>query len=369
MSIRHHDADGADRHRRPARSECVRPAGLDCARAPVRACGAVPTRAVFDADTSAGNVAMDAPCRHSRTPYCVDVSHHDGWRGRRRRKWLRNKHWAPWDRASLGKDASNDSSFWNCTSRHASLFSLYRRWLSVLVSALRYSSQRAAAAARMRAPLRVALSMVVSVNVLALTVLTATMLGVSLVEVGLLMAFDYAWWRQRALRSAIIARYDTVHFGREELQLMFEYSEQIRSSLRAIDGVDACALHNRVMGAVVTTAAVLENAFRRAYLVTPVYEVAMSNRRALRDRYAYVGCDLDMLIKQVRLILEHKHTSGLMSIASTSGTIEASLHNNIESILSVAIFFEPLVLYNVTSRVAALEAAVERRLSKGKKAP
>lgn len=187
---------------------------------------------------------------------------------------------------------------------------------------------------------------------------------VSLLEVALLLAFDGWWWQDCKSRGFIVARYDTVHFGREEMQAIFENSLVIRRALKC-DEVDLNVelVHNRIMGAVICTTGVLENAFRCAYLATPVYTCCMSNRKALRDKYDYVGCNLDTLIKQIRVLLEKRNTTGLLSLTTSGGTAEAALHNNIESILSIAVYYESGILYNVAARIASMESKIEKRLA------
>lgn len=281
--------------------------------------------------------------------------------------WLCSRQWASWEHHSRDRNVFNQAcSFWQCTSRDATLFLIFRGWMAVLLSALRYSAAKARKFCGARTRVRCAEYCAMCMLVVLLVAVMGTLLALSSVEIFLLAAVDYLWWRQCALGGYIVARYDTVHFGRAELQRIFEHSIELRETLADVDGVDAAAVHTRIMGAVMTTAAALENAFRRAYLSTPVYELSLSNRAALREKYKFVGCDLDRLIKQVRVLLEQRHTAGLMSITSTAGTIEAALHNNIESILSVALFFEPLQLYDVVARIAQTEAEIEQRLAKKK---
>ncbi len=272
--------------------------------------------------------------------------------------WLCSYNWAPWN-----ENSNKACSFWQSTSRSATLYNLFRRWLDVLISAFRHTVRRVRNAVEKRALNDLAQNLLLVALVGVLSVCTSVALFLSLIECIIMLFFDYMWWRHCTSQRIIVARYGTVHFGREEMQIILELSNEVRACLRRVADVDVSNVHNRIMGAVMSTAAVLENAFRQAYLCTPVYEVSISNRRILRDRYAEVGCDLDRLIKQVRVLLERKHTAGLMSITSSSGTIEASLHNNIESILSVCVFFEPTMLYTVASRVAQHEQAIEARVA------
>ena len=210
---------------------------------------------------------------------------------------------------------------------------------------------------------RAAQTTVALIFVVLLTAFTAVLFLLSFSEISLLLTFDYLWWVHCRAKGILVARYDTVHFGRQEMQSIFEHSLEIKDSLIVFEGLSLNAVHNRIMAAVITTTAVLENSFRRAYLAVPVYEFPISNRKALREKYSYVGCNLDRLIKQVRILLEMRHTSGLLSITSSTGTIEASLHNNIESILSVAIYFKSAVLYNIVSRIAHFESLIEERIA------
>lgn len=284
--------------------------------------------------------------------------------------WIRNRHWAP---TPLPFPDANiihaSSSFWISTTRDASIFSLFRTWLTVLLSATRYTFHRIKEKFQSRLffqCLNVGATLLITV---LLTTLMSVLFALSTAEIALLLSFDYLWWMRCNARGIIIARYDTVHFGRQEMQHVFENSLLIKRSLHVPEGIDRDGVHNRIMGAVTTTTAVLENAFRHAYLVVPVYECSISNRKALRENYAFVGCDLDRLIKQVRVLLEMRHTSGLLSITSSSGTIEASLHNNIESILSIAIFFSSGVLYNITAHIARIEHIIEERISQDRSLP
>lgn len=273
--------------------------------------------------------------------------------------WLRGQSWAPWSHTTPQR-----TSFWNSTTRDATLHRLFRRWLEVLLSALRHSTRSAQTAAQRGRTRRCVEHALLVVLISLLVACTSVALAISILEWGLMLLFDFAWWQRCVHRHVIVARYDTVHFGRTEMQVVLDLSSEVLTALSPTPGANLNSVHNRIMGAVMTTAAVLENAFRRAYLCTPVYSVPISNRKVLRDRYAEVGCDLDRLIKQVRVLLEGKHTAGLISIASTGGTIEASLHDNIECILSVCMFYQPSQLYAITARIAQHENAVEQRLSK-----
>lgn len=271
--------------------------------------------------------------------------------------WLASRDWMPARRPAR-------SGFWHCTSRKATLFHIFRRWMQVLLSSWHYAARSLRAAVRAKMATGVLVHTFIFVLVSVLLGVTAVMLAISLVEVGLLLAFDYAWWYHCNMSGIIVSVYSCVHFGRDEMQLIFDHSARIRSSLLpSAEGIDADHVHDQIMGALITTAAVLENAFRNAYLVTPIYTTTISDRKALRDMYDFVGCDLDKLIKAVRVVLELKHTAGLMSITSAGGgTVEAALHNRIESILSVALFFEPRTLYTVASRIAQYECQVEERV-------
>lgn len=281
--------------------------------------------------------------------------------------WFRSHLWRP-SRPTLRKlptlspASPRAKSFWETTSRRASLHHLFYTWLTVLVSASRYAAHQVRHTSRHSQ----VLPCFNATCTLLLTFILTSMMGLlyasSLAELLLLLSFDFHWWLRCHIHERILARYDTVHFGRQEMQSIFEQSIAIKRSLRVCEGLDVERVHDRIMTAVITTTAVLENAFRRAYLVVPVYEQSISNRKALRDKYEYVGCNLDRLIKQVRVLLEVRHTSGLLSITSSSGTIEASLHNNIESILSVALFFPSTTLYHITARVAELEGMIEERV-------
>lgn len=114
------------------------------------------------------------------------------------------------------------------------------------------------------------------------------------------------------MKKAVIAKYDTMHFGRAEMQTIFDQSVFLRQALRQ-RFQDATNLIDRVMGSVLTTASVFENSFRKAYLVAPVYTVSISNRRVLREQYEKIGLDLDRLIKNIRVLLELRHTADYQS--------------------------------------------------------
>lgn len=287
-------------------------------------------------------------------------------------EWFRSGLWRPSpptlkNLSSASASSPKTKGFWSATSRRASLHHLFHTWLTVLLSATRYTSSRLRHSVRKRHPAASLSAICTLIITVVLTVAMALLYACSLLEYALLLCFDALWWSHCHVREYILPRYDTVHFGRQEMQSIFEQSifEQsisIKRSLQVHEGISTERVHDRIMTAVITTTAVLENAFRRAYLVVPVYDFPLSNRKALRERYAFVGCDLDRLIKQVRLLLEVRHTSGLLSITSSTGTIEASLHNNIESILSIALFFSTSVLYWIAARVARLEAQIEERI-------
>lgn len=298
-------------------------------------------------------------------------------------RWLRQFEWAPGTYDQRGDNLATSVSFWRCTSRHASLFVLFRRWLSVISSATRHRTVLCKNALHNRAFRQFIQDAIVLIFLATMTATIAVMVVLSVIEISLLLLFDYQWWLQRAAKRIIIARYDTMHFGREEMQAIFDQSALIRTSMRAGPGPSAGAtrhgnddglgagveeltqfafLHDRVMGSVLTTAAVFENAFRKAYLVTPVYTHSLTNRKVLRARYAELGCDLDMLIKSIRSLLERRHTAGLLSITPPTASIEAALHDCIEHVLSVSMYFPTGALYNVAARVAEIEAKVEERL-------
>ena len=125
------------------------------------------------------------------------------------------------------------------------------------------------------------------------------------------------------------------------------------------------------MAAVTSVSGLLENAFRRAYLVTPTYKETISSRKVLRSLYASMGIDIDIMIKTVRRILELRNESGLLSLASripATGTIEAALHDNIEALLTVTFWMSPRGVFTVGKTVAALEAKTLNRASKMKDA-
>lgn len=278
--------------------------------------------------------------------------------------WIRKRSWAPNHRHLPDYNIMDQSSsFWISTTRKASIYHLFQTWLTVLISATRYSCHRIKENVHNRMFFQCLTVSVTLLITVILTILMSILFALSFFEIALLLSFDIFWWTRCNAQGIILARYETVHFGRQEMQHIFENSLDIKLSLRVHEDLDRDNVHNRIMGAVITTTAVLENAFRRAYLVVPVYEFSMSNRKALRENYAFVGCDLDRLIKQVRVLLEMRHTSGLLSITSSSGTIEASLHNNIESILSIAMFFSSAVLYHITARIADIECIIEERIS------
>lgn len=287
-------------------------------------------------------------------------------------EWLRERAWSPWASGETVRIPLWDSrcSLWGATSREGSLYNLFVNWLAVLSSSTKYVALRvrrtSAIAAREKdlgQAVRFLQFVVLLFGVVFLLVFASFCTMLSSLEVGLLLIFDIMAWKRCFSKGKIIPRHKTVHFGRQELQQIFEQSRDLRTRLAISKGLSFTEVHKRLMRAAFTTAAVLENSFRRAYLVVPVYDHCISNRKALRNHYAYVGCDLDLLIKNIRVLLELRHTAGLLSITSSTGTVEAALHNNIESILSVSLYFKGPVLYNITSHIARIEHQIEGRLA------
>lgn len=62
------------------------------------------------------------------------------------------------------------------------------------------------------------------------------------------------------------------------------------------------------------------------------------------------------------MLLEQKHTAGLLSVTAGIGTVEASLHDRIEHVLSVSMFFPTRTLYAIASQIAVFENGIEERL-------
>lgn len=218
-------------------------------------------------------------------------------------RWLRDREWASWEAGTgvggFARQASTRSgSFWRCTSRHATLHHVFSKWRSVLVSATRHKWIAVWTGVTSgdfyilsEVPLSLLLSMASAFAYLLLALSGIERLG--------LLSYDFVWWLRRGWRGEVVARYDTMHFGRAEMQTIFDQSRYVRKSLRAstTDGAEATALIDRVMSSLLTTTSVFENAFRKAYLVTPIYSVSLSNRKVLRRQYSAIGLDLDRLIK------------------------------------------------------------------------
>lgn len=276
-------------------------------------------------------------------------------------EWLRRSSWSPCEHHATNISAST-CTIWDAISHDATFNHLLSGWKLVLLSALKYAWIRSLKNMQSRKYFRAFHHSLVTCAVAVVLSLCIMLQYLSLLEKLIFVAFDYGWWKRCIRKGRIISRYKTVHFGRLELQAMFEQSHEIRKKLRVGDNLNLIVVHDRIMSSVITTTAVLENAFRRSYLVVPVYAHAMSNRKALRNHYQYVNCELDVLIKNIRILLEMRHTTGLLSITSSTGTVEAALHNNIESILSVSLYYPPVVLYNVATRIAQIEHDIECRL-------
>lgn len=288
-------------------------------------------------------------------------------------QWLRSKKWAPWEYPRHNESIYNSEYFWKCTSRESSLFSLFQKWFKVIKSAIKhiwseFHSRNSNDSNLSRNPKKTAYFYIVKTVYLTILVgmfiASSILIALSSLEVLLLTIFDYIWWLSFAFKPIIITRYDAMHLGREEMQEVFETTKTLTEQISIKNSPNAGRVLNRVMTSVLTTASVYENAFRKAYLVTPVYKLSISNRRVMRTKYEEIGCDPDILIRRVRAILEKRHSAGLLSITdSTTSTIEATLHDNIEAVLTVSLFFPTGTLYRIASTIADIEWQIEGRIN------
>lgn len=296
-------------------------------------------------------------------------------------EWLRSKRWAPWEYKDLGDNLLTSKCFFECTTRESSLFMLFTRWLMVIKSAVKHiwseiksgskgvgpvvgSQQDSQEESTGRSFLLYFINRCYLLILLSMCVGSYILLIASSLEYAVLIIFDYIWWLSFVVEPIIITRYDAMFLGREEMQEIFETTQTITRGISQKKLRNQERVLNRVMSAVLTTASVYENAFRKAYLVTPVYKLSISNRAAMRAKYDEIGCDPDRLILRVRAILEKRHSSGLLSITdSTTSTIEATLHDNIEAVLTVALFFPTGTLYRIAARIADIEFEIEGRIN------
>lgn len=296
-------------------------------------------------------------------------------------EWLRSKRWAPWEYEAHDENLLTSKYFFECTSRDSSLFMLFRRWLKVIKSAVKHiwtelrsgskpvghvvgSEQEGQSRSMGRSFLFYFINGFYLLILLAMCVGNYIVLVASSPEYALLIMFDYIWWISYYIEPIIITRYDAMYLGREEMQEIFETTKTVERGISQTELENTERVLNRVMSAVLTTASVYENAFRKAYLVTPVYKRSISNRAAMRTKYEEIGCDPDRLILRVRAILEKRHSSGLLSITdSTTSTIEATLHDNIEAVLTVTLFFPTGTLYRIAARIADIEYEIEGRIN------
>lgn len=283
-------------------------------------------------------------------------------------EWLRSMDWAPWEYSIREKNMLTSPRFWECTSRTSSIFCLFQNWMNVVTSATKHVWKDFSNNQSDKSISNFIRNMFSFIILIPLCITSGIAMILSLPEFLILVLYDYCWWTVFAFKGIIVPRYDTFSIGKDEMQQIFKSSVTIRKRLTKMSSfndeqLDQDQLLNQIMSTLLTTASVFENSFRKAYLVTPVYKHMISNRSTLREKYLDIGCDLDWLIRQVRALLEKEHTTGLLSITdSTSGTIEAALHDTIEAIVTVTIFFPTGVLYKITSKIAQIEADIEKRI-------
>ena len=320
--------------------------------------------------------------------------------------WLRDMAWDPHvkspptaDQQSLCCSLDGKKSFQRSASRKVTMTFLVNEWRQVLTSATMKSWEKLQGDGTNQVCVVVAHVFLLSGTAVALCICILTCALLVLAEYSIMTVIDYLRWLSYFRRAEDgrpfepIPRYDTLHLGTGELKILYEQQRDVLMNMeseaaakklvgnpdeenpqptkQSLARKDILLLHDRIMAAVTSVSGLLENAFRRAYLVTPTYKETISSRKVLRSLYASMGIDIDIMIKTVRRILELRNESGLLSLASripATGTIEAALHDNIEALLTVTFWMSPRGVFTVGKTVAALEAKTLNRASKMKDA-
>lgn len=281
-------------------------------------------------------------------------------RTRTTREYDADMHWfarREWDR-SRGLFAALKA-----TTRRSTFYTKMSGWFFVLKSALSYHVGKLR---KLEDPISSIL--VVFLCGFMLLPLQTIVLALSSIEQALMLACDFSGLFFRKKKMLPIINYQALYFGRREMATLFLVSQEVKKRLAKAattepirnartrpDGTRCTSdeIHDRWMGPMVVAAGVYENSFRNAYLVTPVYGVHYGKRVAIRGALSRIGIDVDEGVKDVRRLLEVRHTAGLLSMTLS----EAQLHDNIQSALLVSAYYPTRVLHELATELAKAERA------------